>query len=94
MAGGELDVNDMLMLEDDEALEELRLLAVGNDSDLPEDDEQWYGLVPPEQTVIIRAYSYDSDDQLLAEVKPRFIVMFEPNQEFIRRVEVSDLHRS
>ena len=47
-----------------------------------------YGMLAPEQTVIIRAYSDDSDDWMLDEIKPRFIVMFEPCMEFVRRVEV------
>jgi len=47
-----------------------------------------YGLLAPEQTVVVRAYSDDSDDRMLAEVQPKFIVMFEPNMEFIRRIEV------
>lgn len=47
-----------------------------------------YGLLAPEQTVIIRAYSDDSDDQVLSEIQPKFIIMFEPNQDFVRRVEV------
>lgn len=46
-----------------------------------------YGLVSPEQTIIVRAYSDDTDDQILAEIRPRYIVMFEPNQDFIRRIE-------
>lgn len=82
------DVEDM-QLSDDEAIEELHRLVAATQGELPEDDEeQFYGLVAPEQVIIIRAYSDDADDQLLAEVKPRFIIMFEPNQEFIRRVEV------
>jgi DNA excision repair protein ERCC-4 len=47
-----------------------------------------YGLLPPEQTIVIRACSDDTDDRMLAEIQPRFIVMFEPSVEFIRRVEV------
>ncbi|KAI0628176.1 hypothetical protein C8Q77DRAFT_1203995 [Trametes polyzona] len=47
-----------------------------------------YGLLAPEQTVLVRAYSDDTDDQVLQEIKPRFIVMYEPNLEFIRRIEV------
>lgn len=47
-----------------------------------------YGLLQPEQTILIRAYSDDADDSLLAEVQPRFIVMYEPSLEFVRRVEV------
>ena len=38
--------------------------------------------------MIVRAYSDDSDDQVLAEIKPKYIVMFEPSQDFVRRIEV------
>lgn len=48
-----------------------------------------YGLLAAQQTVIVRAYSDDSDDQVLAEIQPKFVVMFEPNEDFIRRIEVS-----
>jgi DNA excision repair protein ERCC-4 len=49
-----------------------------------------YGLLSPEQTVLVRAYSDDTDDRMLAEIQPKFIVMFEPNMEFIRRIEVRE----
>lgn len=52
------------------------------------DFDAHYGLVPPPQLVVIRAYSDDSDDQVLSEVQPRFIIMFEPNLDFVRRIEV------
>lgn len=48
-----------------------------------------YGLLAPEQTVVVRAYSDDLDDQVLAEIQPKYIIMFEPNQDFVRRIEVS-----
>ena len=48
-----------------------------------------YGLVSPEETVVVRSYSDDSDDQVLSELQPRYIIMFEPNLDFVRRVEVS-----
>lgn len=46
-----------------------------------------YGLLSPEQTVLVRAYSDDTDDTMLSELQPKFIVMVEPNMEFVRRVE-------
>jgi len=49
-----------------------------------------YGLVQPEEIVIVRAYSDDSDDMILMELRPRFVVMFDPNLEFLRRMEVFD----
>lgn len=51
-----------------------------------------YGLVAPEETVIVRSYSDDSDDQVLSELQPRYIIMFEPNLDFVRRVEVKWFH--
>ncbi len=47
-----------------------------------------YGLLTPEETVVVRLYSDDGDDSILAEMRPKFIVMFEPNMDFIRRIEV------
>ncbi|KAJ7861733.1 hypothetical protein B0H14DRAFT_2741744 [Mycena olivaceomarginata] len=47
-----------------------------------------YGLLAPQQTVLVRPYSDDTDDRMLAELQPRFIVMYEPSMDFIRRIEV------
>jgi hypothetical protein len=33
-------------------------------------------------------YDGDMDDRVLEEMRPRFVVMYEPNPSFIRRVEV------
>ncbi|KAI1787127.1 hypothetical protein LXA43DRAFT_1064555 [Ganoderma leucocontextum] len=55
---------------------------------MDDDFDTHYGLLSPPQTVLVRPYSDDSDDQVLQEIKPRFIVMYEPNLEFIRRIEV------
>lgn len=66
-------------------------LALSVEASLPPDDaefEPFYGLLAPAQTVVVRAYTDDGDDRLLAELRPRFIVMYEPNQDFIRRIEV------
>ena len=66
-------------------------LALSLETSIPPDDaefEPFYGLLAPAQTVVVRAYTDDGDDRLLAELQPRFIVMYEPNQDFIRRIEV------
>jgi len=66
-------------------------LALSLEEFLPHDEaefEPFYGLLVPAQTVVVRAYGDDSDDRMLAELQPRFIVMYEPNQDFIRRIEV------
>ncbi|KAG9077547.1 hypothetical protein FRC06_008852 [Ceratobasidium sp. 370] len=52
------------------------------------EDEGEYGLLEDEQVVLVRTYGDDGDDQLLAEVRPRYIVMMEPNMDFVRRIEV------
>lgn len=57
---------------------------------LPENFEEAYGLIAPEDAVIIRPYGGEDDDILLQELRPRFVVMYEPNLAFIRRLEVSD----
>lgn len=57
--------------------------------DLESEFDANYGLLAPQQTVLVRAYTDDTDDQVLAEIQPKFVVMFEPNMEFIRRIEVS-----
>lgn len=54
--------------------------------------EDWstdYGLLAPEDSVIIRPYGGEDDDILLQELRPRFVVMYEPNLAFIRRLEVT-----
>ncbi|KAI0056711.1 hypothetical protein BV25DRAFT_1976751 [Artomyces pyxidatus] len=70
--------------------EDLALALSLSESSAPFQSEfdEFYGLLQPDQTVLVRTYSDDSDDRMLAELQPRFIVMFEPNQDFIRRIEV------
>ncbi|KAI6126207.1 hypothetical protein EV401DRAFT_2226317 [Pisolithus croceorrhizus] len=55
---------------------------------LQDDFDTQYGLLTSEETVVVRVYSDDSDDRVLAELQPKFVVMFEPSLEFVRRVEV------
>lgn len=47
-----------------------------------------FGVIQPEQLIVVRAYGNDSDDMLLSELRPRWIVMYDPNQDFLRRIEV------
>jgi len=49
-----------------------------------------YGVIQPEQLIVIRAYGDDSDDMLLSELRPRWVVMYDPNQDFLRRIEVCE----
>ena len=83
--GGTLISELPISLEDDN---DIVLLDFGSDT-LGSDFDMHYGLLKPEETVLIRAYSDDTDDRMLTEIKPKFIVMFEPDMDFVRRVEVS-----
>ncbi|KAI6043131.1 hypothetical protein EDC04DRAFT_2962374 [Pisolithus marmoratus] len=76
-------LNDILVGDSDFGL--LERIVSGQ---LQDDFDTRYGLLASEQAVVVRAYSDDSDDRVLAELQPRFIVMFEPSLEFVRRVEV------
>jgi len=69
-------------------VDEIVTLDFGSES-LASDFDDNYGLLTPEQTVLIRAYSDDTDDRILDEIKPKFIVMCEPDMDFVRRIEVN-----
>ena len=80
-----------LSTQDNTSADAQLALALSLEASLPPGDAEFepsYGLLVPAQTVIVRAYADDNDDRLLAELQPRFIVMYEPNQDFIRRIEV------
>ena len=53
-----------------------------------EDMEDHYQMFDMQDLVVIHAYDGDQDEHVLEEVKPRYIVMYEPEASFIRRVEV------
>ncbi len=53
-----------------------------------EDMEDYYQMYEMSDLVAIHAYDGDQDEHVLEEVKPRYIIMYEPDASFIRRVEV------
>lgn len=53
-----------------------------------EDMEDYYQLYDMQDLVVIHAYDGDMDEHILEEVKPRYIIMYEPDTAFVRRVEV------
>ncbi|KAJ3994943.1 hypothetical protein F5050DRAFT_1770584 [Lentinula boryana] len=77
---------ELLSLNDEEM--ELNLVTDMSTLEFAIEFDEHYGLLAPAQTVLVRAYSDDTDDRMLDEIKPRFIVMTEPCVEFVRRVEV------
>lgn len=50
--------------------------------------EQYYKLFDMKELVLVHPYDGDKDDLVLEEVRPRYIIMYEPDPAFIRRVEV------
>ena len=53
-----------------------------------EDMEEYYELYDMNDLVMIHSYDGDMDEHILEEVRPRYIIMYEPDAAFIRRVEV------
>ncbi|EPS28441.1 DNA repair protein rad16 [Penicillium oxalicum] len=53
-----------------------------------EDAEDFYELYEMNDLVMIHPYDGDMDEHILEEVRPRYIIMYEPDAAFIRRVEV------
>ncbi len=56
--------------------------------DLTDAGEDFFELYTPQDQIVVHPYDGDQDDQLLEEVRPKYIVMFSPSTDFIRRVEV------
>ncbi|UZJ52102.1 hypothetical protein CBS101457_001422 [Exobasidium rhododendri] len=50
--------------------------------------ESYFGLLSMEDLIVVRPYSGDDDDKNLQELRPRFIIMYDPEPAFVRRVEV------
>ncbi|OQD83839.1 hypothetical protein PENANT_c015G11423 [Penicillium antarcticum] len=53
-----------------------------------EDMETFYELYDMNDLVMIHPYDGDMDEHILEEARPRYIIMYEPDAAFIRRVEV------
>ena len=49
---------------------------------------EYFGLLSNETLVIIRPYNGDDDDRVLEEVRPKYVVMYDPDPSFVRRIEV------
>lgn len=66
--------------------EEMQKAEIATD---PLDDmETFYELYDMKELLLIHPYDGDMDERLLEEIKPRYIVMYEPDAAFIRRIEV------
>jgi len=50
--------------------------------------DEYFGLCEVNQTVVVRPYAGDEDDRVLEELRPRFIILYDPDPSYIRRIEV------
>ncbi|KAF2809956.1 DNA repair protein [Mytilinidion resinicola] len=57
-------------------------------SDPLDDMEDFYELFDMNELVVVHPYEGDMDEHVLEEVKPRYVIMYEPDAAFIRRIEV------
>ena len=77
-------------------MEDTAAAKVDIGADPLDDMDDYYELYEMKDVVLAHPYDGDMDDHLLEEVKPRYVIMYEPDAAFIRRIEVyrsSHTHR-
>ena len=99
-AGGGRAVSSSIQISEDKDSQVASLLAdielnVTNSGqkeevviDSLDDTEDYFELYEMSDLVVIHPYSGDLDEHVLEEVRPKYIIMYEPDAAFIRRVEV------
>ncbi|KAK9475027.1 uncharacterized protein V1510DRAFT_359391 [Dipodascopsis tothii] len=83
-------------VEDDNADQVLQLLedvqdevlVVGDDDVVEVGTAAAFAVLDADDTVTVLPYDDDMDDYVLEELMPQFIIMYEPNPAFVRRIEV------
>ena len=99
-AGGGRAVNSALQVAEEKDSQVASLLADIQPNDMDgaqkeeiivdslDDMEEYFELYEMSDLVVIHPYDGDMDEHVLEEVRPRYIIMYEPDSAFIRRVEV------
>ena len=99
-AGGGRPVNGSLQFAEDKASQIASLLETIEPTDEKirqkedgvvdslDDMEDYFELYEMKDLIVVHPYDGDMDEHVLEEVKPRYVVMYEPDAAFIRRVEV------
>lgn len=99
-AGGGRPVNSSLQIAEDKASQVASLMAEIQPTDADaaqkeevavdslDDMEDCFELYEMQDLVVIHPYDGDQDEHVLEEVRPRYVIMYEPDAAFIRRVEV------
>lgn len=84
----ELPAQVINLLEEIQPTEEEEIQKEEKVVDELEDLGDYYELYEMNDLVMIHPYDGDVDEHILEEVRPRYIIMYEPDAAFIRRVEV------
>ena len=99
-AGGGRPVNSSLQLAKERESQVATLLADIQLADMDvaqkdeftvdslDDMEDYFELYEMNDLVVVHPYDGDMDEHVLEEVRPRYVIMYEPDAAFIRRVEV------
>ena len=99
-AGGGRAVNSTLQVAEEKESQVASLLADIQPNDMDgaqkeeiivdslDDMEEYFELYEMNDLVVVHPYDGDMDEHVLEEVRPRYIIMYEPDSAFIRRVEV------
>ncbi|OTA56897.1 DNA repair protein [Hypoxylon sp. EC38] len=77
------DLMDEVQITEEETNQKADITA-----DPLEDMDDYFELYEMQDLIVVHAYDGDQDEHVLEEVKPRYIIMYEPDAAFIRRVEV------
>ena len=99
-AGGGRSVNSGLQIAEDKASQVASLMAEIHPTDADaaqkeeiavdslEGMEDYFELYEMKDILVIHPYDGDMDEHVLEEVRPRYVIMYEPDAAFIRRIEV------
>ncbi|KAK4690424.1 DNA excision repair protein ERCC-4, partial [Lecanoromycetidae sp. Uapishka_2] len=99
-AGGGRAVNSSMQIAEDRESQVTSLLAdiQPNEADNAQkeeiavdsldDMEDYFELYEMNDLVVVHPYDGDMDEHVLEEVRPRYVIMYEPDAAFIRRIEV------
>lgn len=100
VAGGGRAVNSSLQIAEDKASQVESLIAEihPTDADAAQKEEiavdalecmeDYFELYEMKELVVLHPYDGDMDEYVLEEVRPRYVIMYEPDAAFIRRIEV------
>ncbi|KAI0838243.1 DNA repair protein [Hypoxylon sp. FL0890] len=77
------DLMDEVQITEEEANQKADIIA-----DPLDDMDDYFELYEMQDLIVVHAYDGDQDEHVLEEIKPRYIIMYEPDAAFIRRIEV------